>query len=69
MEGTPAQSAGFQRGDVIQTIDGEAVTDVADVQSKVGQADLEQSLEVNVMRGGRSRSIQVTPTALPDTLQ
>ncbi|MEL6490610.1 MAG: HhoA/HhoB/HtrA family serine endopeptidase [Cyanobacteria bacterium J06634_6] len=68
MEGTPAESAGFERGDIIQSIDDEVVTDVTDVQSKVERSALDQKLAVKVIRAGKTETIQVTPTALPNNL-
>ena len=68
MEGTPAEAAGFKKGDVIKSIDGEAITNVTDVQSTVERSDLDQVLEVEVIRAGKPETIQVTPTTLPDNL-
>ena len=69
MEGTPAETAGLQRGDIIKEISGETVTDVTDVQSQVENAGLEKELEIKVTRAGKTETIKVRPTALPENLR
>ena len=69
MEGTPAESAGLQRGDIIQEIGGETVTDVTDVQSQVENSGIEDDLEVKVNRAGKIEIIEVRPTTLPEDLR
>ncbi|MEL6940580.1 MAG: HhoA/HhoB/HtrA family serine endopeptidase [Cyanobacteria bacterium J06598_1] len=69
MPGTPAETGGLQRGDVIKEINGEAITDVTDVQSQVENGGLEKELEVKVVRNGEPTTIKVRPTALPSELQ
>jgi len=69
MEGTPAETAGLQRGDIIKEINGKAVTDVTDVQSQVENSSLEEELEVKVNRAGEPEVIKVQPTALPENLR
>ena len=69
MEGTPAETAGLKRGDIIKEINGEAITDVTDVQSQVENAGLDNELEVTVNRAGELESISIRPTALPENLR
>lgn len=69
MVGTPAETAGLKRGDIIKEINGEAVTDVTDVQSQVENSGLEEELEVKVNRAGKLEVIKVRPTALPENLR
>lgn len=68
VEGTPAEKAGLQSGDIIQRIDGVAVEDVTDVQSQVENGGLDKPLQVEVIRDGKPQKISVTPTALPSEL-
>ena len=69
MPGTPAETAGLKRGDVIKEINGETILDVTDVQSQVENGGLEADLKVKVIRNGKPESISVRPTALPQELQ
>lgn len=69
MEGTPAESAGLQRGDLIQRVGGQEILDVTDVQSQVEISGLDKPLEVEVMRAGDVEIISVTPTTLPSEFQ
>ncbi|MEL7224782.1 MAG: HhoA/HhoB/HtrA family serine endopeptidase, partial [Cyanobacteria bacterium J06576_12] len=63
MDGTPAQTAGLQRGDIIKEVGGTVITDVTDVQSQVENAGIEDELEVKVNRAGKVEIIKVQPTA------
>lgn len=69
MPGTPAQSAGLQRGDVIKKVNDTVIMDVTDVQSQVENSGLDEDLLVEVIRSGKPQSINVKPTALPPELQ
>lgn len=65
MPDTPAEAAGLLRGDLIQSVGGQEILDVTDVQSQVENSGLDKSLEVKVLRAGEVEVINVTPTALP----
>lgn len=69
MPGTPAESAGLLKGDIIKEIDGEPILDVTDVQSQVENGGLEDELQVEVIRAGKPETIGVVPTTLPPELQ
>ena len=58
--GSPAERAGFQAGDLILTIDGEAVGSFMELQ-RVVTAMSDQSLAVVVQRGEEQVALQVTP--------
>ncbi|EDX86553.1 Trypsin domain protein [Synechococcus sp. PCC 7335] len=68
MPGTPAESAGLKRGDLITKIGGNAVENVTDVQSQVENGGIGEELEVSVIRAGKTQRISVKPTALPEDL-
>lgn len=68
MPGTPAESAGLQRGDVIKRIDNMEVLDVTQVQSQVERGGIDKALQVEVVRAGKLRKIDVKPTTLPPDL-
>jgi len=65
MPDTPAEAAGLLRGDLIQSVGGQEILDVTDVQSQVENSGLDKSLEVKVLRAGKVEVISVTPTTLP----
>ncbi|MCC7086593.1 MAG: YidC/Oxa1 family insertase periplasmic-domain containing protein [Pirellulales bacterium] len=56
--GTPAAAAGLQAGDIIQSIDGEAVQDAkALVKELLGKTVPGQSIEVGVLRAGQPQKL------------
>ena len=59
-DGSPASDAGLQRGDVIQQINREPVTSVADYQRLIGQAG-KQTLVLLINRGGATTFLVVQP--------
>ncbi|MGB7088149.1 MAG: HhoA/HhoB/HtrA family serine endopeptidase [Phormidesmis sp.] len=69
MPGTPAESAGLQRGDVIKTVNGVDIQDVTDVQAQVEKSGIDEALQVEVVRANKLQKIEVKPTALPAELQ
>jgi S1-C subfamily serine protease len=69
MPDTPAEAAGLKRGDLIKRVNNTDISDVAEVQSQVETSGLNSALKVEVTRAGKSKTIQVKPTALPPELQ
>ncbi len=57
---SPAQAAGLKIGDVIETINGEAITDPISLPSQIRPFH-DQVVEVQVRRGDELVSLQVTP--------
>ncbi|MFT4260486.1 M50 family metallopeptidase [Microbacterium sp.] len=64
---SPAAEAGLQPGDVLVSIDGEAVADFA-AASAIVQASPGEPLEVLVRRDGADMSLTITPIAAERTL-
>ncbi len=62
---SPAARAGFQVGDVIQRINGQAVKTADQVQQAVDNSTIGGSLPVEVNRNGRSLTIPVRPGEFP----
>ncbi|MDR0946982.1 MAG: SpoIVB peptidase [Ruminococcus sp.] len=56
---SPAQNAGIRPGDVIKTIDGEAVFTNSDVASIIGNSG--DIIEVKILRGGNEYSVLLSP--------
>jgi S1-C subfamily serine protease len=66
---SPAQSAGLQPGDIIQKINGKAVTSADDVQQVVSQTQVGTQVSVEVDRNGSTISIGVKVGSLPEKPQ
>jgi len=64
-EGSPAEAAGMQVGDVMKSYDGISVTD-SKAFSKRKRTEIGQTIEIVVDRNGEEQALQVTYTALPN---
>ncbi|HEY9763266.1 MAG TPA: HhoA/HhoB/HtrA family serine endopeptidase [Trichocoleus sp.] len=64
MPDTPAAAAGLRRGDVILEIDGEAIKTADQLQSKVDNSRVGQTLRVKVQRGNQAQTISVRTAEL-----
>ena len=65
VDGSPAQSAGIRRGDIVVEVDGRAVESPSDVQRLMVSAVVDRFLVLRVARGSRL----LTLTAIPDELR
>ncbi len=63
--GAPAIQAGVMVGDVLLTLDGEAVIDTDAVQSKLGAERIGKTVVAEIVRGGARVSIGVVPAERP----
>jgi len=68
MEGSPAEAAGFQRGDVIQKIDGSDVTTGREVQELVRAHKVNETLHFFVLRDKDSKAVAVNLGQYPDNI-
>ncbi|HEY0265260.1 MAG TPA: Do family serine endopeptidase [Rhizomicrobium sp.] len=64
--GGPAQKAGFEQGDVVTAIDGQAVEDSQDLVRKVASVPANQVADFSVSRGGKPMQFKVTIGTRPD---
>lgn len=69
MPNTPAEAAGLKRGDIIKSINGQAITNVTDVQSQVEKNGIEKDLRMEIVRAGKPQPINLKPTTLPQEFQ
>ncbi|HLA94882.1 MAG TPA: PDZ domain-containing protein, partial [Pyrinomonadaceae bacterium] len=66
LEGSPAQTAGFQNGDVIVKIDGEDISSSRKLTRLVSEIAPDHQARVTVLRGGSERDITVTLGKRPE---
>jgi serine protease Do len=69
VEGSPAEQAGVQRGDVVTEIDGEPVTEVGRLRNLVAGMMPGTKVQLGIERSGRKQTLQVTLGELPQTSQ
>jgi Do/DeqQ family serine protease len=63
-EGSPAEGAGLQTGDVLTSIDGKAVRSAQDVRNSEGLLPLGAKVRLSVQREGTSRDVEATIAAV-----
>lgn len=63
---SPAAQAGFQAGDIIQTVGGQPVETALDVQQQVDNSEIGEVLDVEVLRNGKLSIVAVRPGAFPN---
>jgi serine protease Do len=66
---SPAAAAGLKEGDVIESVNGEAVADAHDLARKIAALGPKKSAELAVIRNGSPQTVKVTLGALPDDKQ
>jgi Do/DeqQ family serine protease len=57
---SPADRAGFERGDIVVRFDGDKIKDVTDFRLKVAETPVDKRVPVDVMRDGDSTTLYVT---------
>ncbi len=62
---TPAAEAGFQDGDIVTKFAGQKVNSPSELQALVERVPLDSKQEVEVLRSGKTVTLQVTAKALP----
>lgn len=65
VDGSPAQSAGLQIGDVILKFNGEEVTSVRKLTRMIGEVAPDHQARISVLRGGSERELNVTLAKRP----
>jgi S1-C subfamily serine protease len=68
VEGSPADKAGFEQGDVIQRIEGQKVSDAKDVQRLVRNVAIGSTLHIQIVRQNELKALSVTTVPLDDDL-
>lgn len=62
---SPAARSGLRAGDVITSINGNAIQSVEQVQQQVDRTGINNSMQVAVNRNGNAQQISIRPEALP----
>jgi len=65
MEGSPADKAGLQRGDVILHYNGKEVENNSHLRNMVAQTPVGRTIDVKVIRDGRTETLKVVIGELP----
>ncbi len=63
---SPALAAGLKQGDVILTLDGKKVEDVAQLRNKIAMTAPDTKVTLGIIRDGRDKKIKVTIGEQPD---
>lgn len=63
---SPAAKGGFKPGDVISKIGNSSVSTSLQVQEQVDMSEIGSKLQVEVFRNGKSKTLQVRPSAFPE---
>lgn len=66
---SPAAKAGIQRGDVIISLNGEAIDSPTTLKNLAAQLDVDKSVPVVVIRDGKEQTLQITIGEQPAELQ
>jgi regulator of sigma E protease len=64
LPGSPAQTAGIRPGDIVLTVDGEAITTFETMQQAIGER-LGTTAQITLLRDGETRTFEITPRAEP----
>ncbi len=65
--GGPADKAGIKSGDVIVKVDGDDIQDALDLSRTIASKDPGTAVTIDLWRGGKEESVQVTLDTLNDT--
>lgn len=57
---SPAQRGGLQQGDIIISVDGKAIDNVADLRNRIAETPPGTTVPLRIVRSGQERSVQVT---------
>ncbi len=67
MPGSPAESVGLTVGDVITSVDGAAITSMAEIVRRVRAAEVGDVVSLRVLRSGTSMDVRATLADKPQT--
>jgi S1-C subfamily serine protease len=64
---SPAAKSGLQAGDIIRQVGDRSVTTSVQVQEQVDLSEIGSELKVEVLRNGTSKTLEVRPSAFPES--
>jgi S1-C subfamily serine protease len=64
-QGSPAEQAGVQLGDLLLTIGAEPIEHIRELAARIAALPVGQSIPLEVLRGGRPLSLEVTVAERP----
>lgn len=67
-EGSPAQTAGFQRGDIVTQVGSTQIENADDLRSRLRGVTAKSPVSMKVFRGGQELAIELTPIEFPQKL-
>lgn len=67
-DGSPAQKSGLLQGDIVTAINGEKVTDVADLRNKIAMTPPSSELKLQILRDGKAKELVVTVSEQPENM-
>ncbi|RJQ46600.1 MAG: DegQ family serine endoprotease [Nitrospiraceae bacterium] len=68
MKGSPAEKAGLRRGDIITEIDSKGIKNVESLRNTIAQSNVGSTIELTVVRDGKTMTINATITEFPQDL-
>jgi len=66
LDGSPAEGAGFEVGDIVLSFDGHAIERSSELPPIVGRTRAGREVEVGILRGGQAMTLRVTTDELPE---
>ncbi len=63
LDGSPADKAGIQPGDIILSVDGKKIKRAIDLRNRVGLLPVGSKVNMNILRDGKEKRLTVTVTA------
>jgi serine protease Do len=66
---TPAAAAGLKEGDIILSVDGEAVNSVSALRNRISLSPVGHEAKLQILRDGKERTVTVKLEALPEEQQ
>lgn len=66
IDGSPAESAGLQSGDIITSVNGKRISLSSDLPHQIGRLSAGDKAELRIIRSGKAKTIKVKIGSLPD---
>ena len=66
IDGSPAEDAGLQSGDIITTVNGKRISLSSDLPHQIGRLAAGDKAELRIIRSGKAKTIKVTIGTLPE---